>query len=136
MAKLTREQLTRWNAKLSNGFQFDLRHFAVWGEKDAVRNINLDDGKVLQAKISWRKVYDGFRSTGQVHPQMHLSIWTPTGSGMMSSSGLGATIELTDKTFSKKSWNELAKFTAEWDDERIMAEAKKHMEQINNPRVI
>lgn len=136
MAKLTREQLTRWNAKLSNGFQLDLQRFAVWGEKDAVRNIKLDDGKILQAKINWREVRDGFRYTGLVQPQMHLSIWTPTGNGMLSSSGLGATIELTEKTFNKRSWNELAKFTVEWNDERIMEEAKKHMKQLNNPWVV
>ena len=27
MAKVTREQLTRWNAKLNNGFELDLQQF-------------------------------------------------------------------------------------------------------------
>ena len=67
---------------------------------------------------------------------MHLSIWTPTGNGMMTSSGMGATVKLSDASFPSRVWNELAKFTVEWNDERIMAEAKKHAKALNNPYIV
>ncbi len=136
MASYTRDQITRWNKKLSNGFQLDLNHLLMWNEKSAVRNIKLPDGKVLQASISWVEVRDGFRYTGLVQPEMHLSIWTPTDHGMMSSSGMGAAFKLSEASFPRKVWNELAKFTAEWNDERIMAEAKKYAKALNNPYIV
>ena len=136
MAKITNEQLTKWNAKLSNGFTLDLQRFVVWGEKEAVRNIDLGDSRMLQASIGWREIHEGYRFTGLVRPEMHLSVWTPTSSGMMSSSGLGATVQVTDKTFSRKNWNEIAKITGEWNDERILEEAKKYAEQLKNPFVV
>ena len=136
MASYTRDQITRWNKKLSNGFQLDLNHLLMWNEKSAVRNIKLPDGKVLQASISWVEVRDGFRYTGLVQPEMHLSIWTPTDSGMMTSSGMGAAFKLSETGFPRKVWNELAKFTAEWNDERIMAEAKKYAKALNNPYIV
>lgn len=136
MATLTKEQLTRWNSKLTNGFQLDVRRYVLWGEKIAARNIQMDGGKVLRATIYWCEVLNDRRYTGQVQPKMHLSIWTPAGNGMMFSSGINTTIELTEKTFSKKVWNELAKFTSEWNDERILAEAGKRMDQIQDPLVV
>ena len=136
MASYTRDQISRWNKKLSNGFQLDLNRLLMWNEKSAVRNIKLPDGKVLQASISWVEVRDGLRYTGLVQPEMHLSIWTPTDSGMMTSSGMGAAFKLSETGFPRKVWNELAKFTVEWNDERIMAEAKKYAKALNNPYIV
>lgn len=31
-----------------------------------------------------------------------------------------------------RNWNELAKFTAEWDEKRLLEEAKKHMAELQN----
>lgn len=136
MAGYTREQIIRWNAKLSNGFQLDLHYLMIWNEKRAVRNIKLPDGRTLQASISWVEIRDGFRYSGLVQPEMHLSVWTPTSNGLMSSSGMGATVKLTEETFTRKVWNELARFTAAWSDEQIIAEAKKHDKALNNPFVL
>lgn len=136
MASYTRDQISRWNKKLSNGFQLDLNRLLMWNEKSAVRNIKLPDGKVLQASIGWVEVRDGFRYTGLVQPEMHLSIWTPTDNGMMTSSGMGAAFKLSETGFPRKVWNELAKFTVEWNDKRIMAEAKKYAKALNNPYIV
>ena len=56
MAQCTREQVNRWNAKLSNGFRLDLERFIVWNDKVATRSIELPDGKVLKADIGWTEV--------------------------------------------------------------------------------
>lgn len=56
MAQCTREQVNRWNAKLSNGFRLDLERFIIWNDKVATRSIELPDGKVLKADIGWTEV--------------------------------------------------------------------------------
>ena len=33
MPSVTREQVNKWNAKLQNGFRFDIQRYVVWGEK-------------------------------------------------------------------------------------------------------
>ena len=89
MAQCTREQVDRWNAKLSNGFRLDLERF--------------------------------------------ISLWTPSSTpGMWCSRGLGAVVKITDNIYQKRNWNELAKFTAEWDEKRLLEEAKKHMAELQN----
>ena len=32
MAKVTKEQINRWEAKLVNGFRFDLHFFLMWND--------------------------------------------------------------------------------------------------------
>ena len=56
MAQCTREQVNRWNTKLSNGFRLDLERFIIWNDKVATRSIELPDGKVLKADIGWTEV--------------------------------------------------------------------------------
>lgn len=41
-------------------------------------------------------------------------------------------ITLTDTIYQKRNWNELAKFTAEWDEKRLLEEANKHMAELQN----
>lgn len=52
--------------------------------------------------------------------------------GMWCSRGLGAVVKITDNIYQKRNWNELAKFTAEWDEKRLLEEAKKHMTELQN----
>lgn len=44
-------------------------------------------------------------------------------------------ITLTDTIYQKRNWNELAKFTAEWDEKRLLEEANKHMAELQNDAV-
>ena len=45
MAQCTREQVDRWNAKLSNGFRLDLERFIIWNDKVATRSIEFRTAK-------------------------------------------------------------------------------------------
>ena len=36
MPSVTREQVNKWNAKLQNGFRFDIQRYVVWGENQEV----------------------------------------------------------------------------------------------------
>lgn len=66
-------------------------------------------------------------------PRLSLSLWTPSGTpGMWCSRGLGAVVKITDTIYQKRNWNELAKFTAEWDEKRLLEEANKHMAELQN----
>ena len=84
MAQCTREQVNRWNAKLSNGFRLDLERFIVWNDKVATRSIELPDGKVLKADIGWTEVREEprlgcfYQKTIGMMPRLSLSLWTPS----------------------------------------------------------
>ena len=127
MAQCTREQVDRWNAKLNNGFRLDLERFIVWNDKVATRSIELPDGKVLKADIGWTEVREEpklgcfYQKTIGMMPRLSLSLWTPS-----------AVVKITDNIYQKRNWNELAKFTAEWDEKRLLEEANKHMTELQN----
>ena len=105
MAQCTREQVNRWNAKLSNGFRLDLERFIVWNDKVATRSIELPDGKVLKADIGWTEVREEprlgcfYQKTIGMMPRLSLSLWTPSSTpGMWCSRGLGAVVKITPTT--------------------------------------
>ena len=54
MPSVTREQVNKWNAKLQNGFRFDIQRYVVWGEKQIQKSIELADGRILTAEIHFR----------------------------------------------------------------------------------
>lgn len=66
-AQCTREQVDRWNAKLSNRFRLDLERFIIWNDKVATRSIELPDGKVLKADIGWTEVREEPREEAKKH---------------------------------------------------------------------
>lgn len=53
MAKLTRAQYEKWNGQLGGGFKFDMMHYVTWGEKQAIRDIKLEDGRILRATVGY-----------------------------------------------------------------------------------
>lgn len=61
MAKLTRAQYEKWNGQLGGGFKFDMMHYVTWGEKQAIRDIKLEDGRILRATVGYRNVVEHFR---------------------------------------------------------------------------
>ena len=74
----------------------------------------------------WSEVRDGYRYTGLVRPQLHLSVWHGGNPGMMVSHGIGAFVDITEQTYTRRNWNEIVKLTAEWTDEKIMEVAVTH----------
>lgn len=136
MPKITRKQYDNWNAKLSNGFRLDLQRFCVWNEKVAVRTIELPDGMVLKAEIGWHELSKNWCVIG-LKPRLTFSLWKHCeNSDLWHGCGTGATVELSEQVYTKRNWNELGRFTAGWDDERILAEAKKHMAELKEDKII
>ena len=127
MASYTREQITRWNAKLQNGFELDIKALLNRNEKEATKYLDLPDGRRLQATLLWYEVRDDHRYTGQVQPKLHLSIWHGSHSGMMVSYGMGAFVDITEQTYARRNWNEIVKLTAAWTDDKIMETAQQYI---------
>ena len=79
----------------------------------------------------------GYRYTGLVRPQIHLSVWhdgnTP---GIMVSHGIGAFVDITEQTYTRRNWNEIVKLTAEWTDEKIMEVARLHIAALKKDTVL
>lgn len=136
MAKLTREQLNRWNAKLGNGFRFDTHFFLMWGDKQLKKYLKLEDGRTLEATLSYREVTKNYATAG-VMPVLHLSIWESCGpdSDMMRSFGTGAYIDMGAQQ-DKRKYNELVKLSAVVDDGKIMALAVEKLPQLESDVII
>lgn len=127
MASYTREQINRWNAKLNNGFELDFEYLLNHNEKVATKYLNLPNGRRLQARLMWNDVRENHRYTGLVRPQLHLSIWHGAGTGMMRSYGLGTFVEITEESYTRRNWNEIAKLTVDFTDDKIMEIARQHV---------
>lgn len=136
MATITRAQAEKWTSKLANGFEFDLHHFLMHsGEKQATKDIPLQDGRKLQANLLYMEHYESrYTRTGLQQPTLHLSIWSEK-SGFMSSSGLGKFLSI-GTLQKKKSFDALCKLSATIDDETILTLAEEHMGQLNNPFIM
>lgn len=65
MAKLTREQFNKINAACKNGFMLDLRYFAIWSEKQLIKNIEIDDLNCYEVVIGFHEVSENFRKVGE-----------------------------------------------------------------------
>ena len=129
MARYTKEQIDKWGAKLHNGFKVDVKHLLTFNEKEAVKRIDLGDGKELSASIYWKEVRDGYKYTGLVRPVLHLGLWHEEGgglSGLMVMSGLGVFLNASDETYTRRSWDKLSKLTAGYNDERLLKLAKEN----------
>lgn len=136
MAKVTREQVNRWEAKLVNGFRFDLNFFLMWNDKRVKKCLKLEDGRMLEAVLEYRDITHNYAKVG-VQPVLHLSVWESCGpdSGMMKSNGMGAYIEM-GATQDKRKYNELVKLSAMVDDGKIMALALEKIPQLENAVIV
>lgn len=134
MARVTVEQVEKWNSKLSNGFMFDVERYIVWSEKQAVKFIKLDDGTTLSATLSYRRVKhpNGFSYAGKHQPCLHLQIWYDGNTeGMMKSFGMGVYVDVGAEQ-DKQKWNELCKLSTTLDEEKIQELARQHRVELSD----
>ena len=68
MPTLTREQYNKFSAPVPAPWQFDINQYCIWGEKDLVRQIPMEDGKRLQVRLTWKNN----------RPTLRTSVWSPT----------------------------------------------------------
>ena len=135
MPSVTREQVNKWNAKLQNGFRFDIQRYVVWGEKQIKKSIELADGRILTAEIHYRDAREGYKYIGN-EACISLAIWTRcANSDMMKSEGMGYH-EVLGAVQPKKSYADLVKLSAVMDEPKILEVMNAHMNALNNPWVL
>ncbi len=133
MAKLTKEQAIKWDKMLGGGYHFDIQHFVIWGEKEAVLKIKTGENKVLSATLEYRDERDGHRYTGRQKPVLHMQLWTvdpETGTGI--SQGLGASVDV-GEVQDKKNWKYLCELSGEYTADKVLELAMEHAGQLGNP---
>ena len=133
MAKLTREQINKWNSQAKNGFQFDSRYFLIWNEKTLIKNIKMENGDIIEFKIEYDKEYEKYTNewkvtrnveTGRYIPMLYITHWRPTQSESYTSSGWAKTEVLGSPENSKK-YNVLCKLSETVNTDEYMEEFKK-----------
>jgi len=125
MAKLTREQLVKWSKNLTNGFQFDVQRYAVWGEKQLKKWIPYgapEAGKHICATL----YYQEQRGGGQ-KPILHLADYTIEPETKMGHSyGLGVFLDASEEIMEKRNYNKLVKLCEFFPDEVILGLAAQN----------
>lgn len=135
MAKLTRAQYEKWNGQLGGGFKFDMMHYVTWGEKQAIRDIKLEDGRILRATVGYRNVVERFRTVAQ-QPTIHVQVYEPIeGTDMMRGHGMGYTVD-EGMQQAKKNYGVLCKITFALDDGKLIALMEQGREKLNSPYIM
>lgn len=79
MAKITIEQVKKFNAACKNGFVLDLEHLEIWGKKRCRKNFKIDDSGVLYAfTLEFYEESKNFAKVG-VYPVLVIEKLTPIG---------------------------------------------------------
>lgn len=79
MAKLTRDQLEKFNGKCKNGFSLDSFFFCTWGEKRCKKIVKIgDDSIIYEVIVEFYDKYESFKKAGSV-PTLIINKCVPTG---------------------------------------------------------
>ena len=135
---ITRDQINAINAKMSNGFRLDARHYVLFGKKQAVKAIKLDNSTTLTATLTWMDSYERKATTygqtinvtnGLHHIALNLSVWHhKDGEQVATSHGLGQWIDVGPDA-KRCNFSDIQKITANYDEATILAlyDAKQHV---------
>ena len=123
MAKLTREQVNKWNDGNKNGFQFSISYYIFHGEKTPTKDIKIDEDHILTVHLMYREDWNtnvkyADRVVLQI-PTAHFAVSLNKG-GMMVSHGLGYWHTLGEAR-NNKSYAVLQKLTETLDDSTCLA---------------
>lgn len=128
MAKVTREQIIKWNGQAKNGFGLDVQYFIIWNEKTLTKKIEMENGDVVEFKIEYNKEFEtktnsyGCRwnvETGRYIPMLYITLWKPSNSGCYHSGGFDKSEILGEPEKSKK-YSTLCKLSGIVDTDRYM----------------
>lgn len=104
MPSITREQAQKWDAQAQGGFHFDVRNYAIWGEKELRKTVEIAEGRVVEFRIGYRAEYETKTNgngckwnveTGRHIPELVIRVWTPGETeGVYTSQGFGRHVDL------------------------------------------
>lgn len=128
---ITRDQTNAINAKMSNGFRLDVRHYLLWSQKQAVKAIQIDDNTTLTATLTWMDSYERKATTygqtinvpnGLHHIALHLAVWhIQEGSSVATSRGPWQWIAV-GPDVKRRNFPAIQRLTAKYDDAAILAQ--------------
>lgn len=64
MAKVTRDQVNKINKECKNGFGLDIERLVIWGEKQLVKEIKLDNGNILRVILYFKDIFAHCKKQG------------------------------------------------------------------------
>lgn len=128
---ITRDQTNAINAKMSNGFRLDVRHYLLWSQKQAVKAIQLDERTTLTATLTWQRSYEQKTTSyhdiinmqnGMYHIALHLAVWhIQEGSSVATSRGPWQWIAV-GPDVKRRNFPAIQRLTAKYDDAAILAQ--------------
>ena len=127
MATITKEKILKNQAMAPEGWTYDWRHYAAWGEHQIFRNLEQPDGSIIRGTVSWWETYETRTNefgcswnvrTGKYVPELHVNRWVKSWGDSWSSQGLGKRTRLSDVEHDKRVYKELCKLTVT--DQMIM----------------
>lgn len=121
---MTMVDVKKLNSGCANDFHLDMSFFLIHHEKQFIKDIKMNDGRILRATLCWtdycetKKNFAGQSSrvpTGEVIVSIHFNIWSDDGD-FMRSYGLGYWKEIGEPV-KRRSAKTLQKFTEKYDEE-------------------
>jgi len=117
MAKITVDQIKKFNGACKNDFILDVRQLALWGEKTCVKEIETGENGVLyRFTLEYKEVHENYRKIGVI-PVLTIDRMTPLHSGLYSS--VMVKREEVGEMTSRKNAKLLQSLTADYTDEVI-----------------
>lgn len=100
--KLEKAKVMEWNQKAGNGFHFAVRTAIFNDEKELMKQIKLNENKVLEIRLKWEK------EENNVIPIIHFQEWVETGEFF--SGGFSKSVKIGNAT-KRKNFNWLLNFS-------------------------
>ena len=137
MAKIEKSKVLDINAKCKNDWMFDLEHFFIWsGEKQLIKNVQLNELDYLQATLYFHEVTVNFHQLG-FKPCIHINKYhkEKPDSEIAVGAGLGIYHEF-GNMYEKRKFADLINFTADYSDEEIKKLVDDNKEVMHNQNLL
>ena len=123
MAKITKDQIDKINAKCKNGFKLSLFAAVIHGEKQLEKDIQLgDSGIIYRFTLKFREECERFRGIG-VYPVLDIDKLVPTGTATMYSV-LNIGSEKLGDMVARRSIKALQDLTADYPDDKLISKVR------------
>ena len=124
MPSITTKQVESANAKMSNGWQLDIRYYVIWGKKQAIKRVRLDDHSFVEASLYMQEGRDNTRygvGSGKYHVALHMNIcYERDDSPFTTCYGLGQFVDVSTEEFPMRKFAAVQKMTANFTDTEIL----------------
>ena len=120
MAKITKDQVNKINAKCKNGFTLSLYTAIIHGEKCLEKDIRIDDSGILyRVSLRFKEKYEEFRAIG-VYPVLEIEKYVPCKTEDVYQV-LGVRSEKLGEIVNRRSMKVLQDLTADYPDEKLVS---------------